>query len=232
MNEYSKKAVFLDFGDTLACTVPSYFIRVAEAMRQSGYDISDKEFESAYIRTDFDIYRKSKDRGGVTPNEYREWFFPILCNILKINIDPYQLRFNIKEAMKNTQFSRTALPGATELLAYLKDKGYLLGVISNNDGYTEDKCKETGIYEFFDIIADSTALNMIKPDPRIFQHVIRELGLNATDCLHVGDLYGSDVKGGSNAGLDVIWLNNRRSTKLDNSNIRQIENLSELQDLL
>jgi hypothetical protein len=47
------------------------------AMREAGYPISDRDFEIAYSKTDYDIYKKYKTIGKITPQEYVEWFFPI-----------------------------------------------------------------------------------------------------------------------------------------------------------
>ena len=232
MIKSNKKAIFFDFGDTLTSTSPSYPERCVISLQNSGFNVSFEEFEVAYLKTDFEIYKKYKEKGEVSPVEYKDWFFPILCGILGLSGDPYEIRYKVSERLRGIQFERVPLPGAIELLDYLKNKGYTLGVISNNDGYTEDKCRDTGIYEFFDIIADSTVLNMIKPDRRIFDHVINELELESEKCLHVGDLYGSDVKGASNADIDVIWLNTKGHKRLDKSKVLGIEYLSQLQEIL
>src|SRR3972149_730511 len=133
--------------------------------------------------------------------------------------------------LKGIKFSRARLPGAVELLDFLKGKGYILVVISNNDGKTEEKCEEVGIREYFDIIIDSTNIGLIKPDARIFQFVLEKLKLSNSQAIHIGDLYGSDVMGGLNAGIDVIWLNNRRIQKLNGSQVIEYENLSEIKKL-
>jgi len=227
----SKKTIFFDFGDTLASTNPSYFIRIASAIRAAGYPVSDREFELAYIKTDYEIYARYKAQEEITPDEYREWFFPILCKYLCLDGDPYEVRSKMRVELKGIKFSRAQLPGAVELLDFLKGKGYILVVISNNDGKTEEKCEEVGIREYFDIIIDSTNIGLIKPDARIFQFVLEKLKLSNSQAIHIGDLYGSDVMGGLNAGIDVIWLNNRRIQKLNGSQVIEYENLSEIKKL-
>jgi HAD superfamily hydrolase (TIGR01549 family) len=133
--------------------------------------------------------------------------------------------------LKEIKFGRGLLPGANELLDFLKGRGFILVVISNNDGKTAEKCEEVRIRQYFDIIADSTNVGFVKPDSRIFQLVLDELGLSKDQAIHIGDLYGSDVMGGLNAGLDIIWLNNRDIQKLDDSRIIEYQNLSEIKHL-
>jgi len=232
MSENSKKAVFFDFGDTVASTKPSYLKRVAMAMRAAGYHISDRDFELAYVNTDFKIYKKYKKQGQMTPQEYREWFFPILCEYLSLDGDPYEIRAKMRMELKNIEFARNALPGAIELLELLREKGFILGIISNNDGRTERKCEEVGIRDYFDIIADSTNLGLIKPDSRIFHFVLDKLKLSPSQAIHVGDLYGSDVMGGQNAGLDVVWLNQSEIDRPDSGQVATVKHLSEIKTIL
>jgi HAD superfamily hydrolase (TIGR01549 family) len=227
----SKKAIFFDFGDTLASTNPPYFMRIATAIRAVGFPVSNKEFEIAYLKTDYEIYKRYKTHETITPDEYREWFFPVLCNHLSLEEDPYVVRSKMRVELKKIKFGRAQLPGASELLDFLKGKGFILVVISNNDGKTVEKCEEVGIREYFDIIIDSTNVGIVKPDSRIFRFVLDELKLSADQAMHVGDLYGSDVMGGINAGLDVIWLNNREIQKLDGSRVIECQNLSEVKKL-
>ena len=228
----SKRAIFFDFGDTMALTKPSYLIRVAIAMRAAGYYVSDKDFEIAYLNTDYEIYKKYKAQGEMTTQEYVEWFFPILCNHLSLEGDPYAIRAKIRKELREIKFIRKPLSGAVELLEFLKKRDFILGIISNNDGRVEDKCDEVGIKEYFDIIADSTNLGFIKPDARIFHFVLDKLKLSPGEAIHVGDLYGSDVMGGLNAGLDVIWLNKRDMDRPDGIQVISVKNLSEIKTIL
>lgn len=227
-----KRAIFFDFGDTMASTTPSYLIRVAMAMREAGYPILDTDFATAYVKTDYDIYKKYKIVGEMTPQEYVDWFFPILCRHLALEGDPYAIRAKMRKALKEIKFSRSPLPGAVELLDFLKGEGFVLGIISNNDGRTEEKCEEVGIREYFDIIVDSTRDGFIKPDSRIFHFMLRKLKLSPCEAIHIGDLYGSDVMGGLNAGLDVLWLNKRKIEKPDNTRVLEIHNLAEVRTVL
>ncbi len=223
-----KKAIFFDFGDTLASTNPPYLIRLALAFRDCGYHVSDDDFESAYLKTDYEVQKKYMERGTISPLEYREWFFPKLCKHLSLEGESRIIRERIRTALRGIDYTRSALPGAIELIELLKDRGLILGVISNNDGTTQEKCEEVGIKNYFDIIADSTNLGFVKPDSRIFQFVLEKLNISSSEALHIGDLYGSDVLGGLNAGLDVIWLNKRRIQRLDGTQILEVKSLSEI----
>jgi putative hydrolase of the HAD superfamily len=232
MTGNSKRAIFFDFGDTLASTTPSYFNRIATALRSAGYPLSDREFEVAYLKTDYEVYKKYKTLGKVTPREYVEWFFPILCGYLSLEGGPYEIRAKMRQRLKDIKYGRVLATGAVELLDFLREKGFILAVISNNDGRTEEKCEELGIRKYFQFIADSTRLAMTKPDSRIFHFVLDKLGLSLNEVIHVGDLYGSDVMGGLNAGLDVVWLNNREIENLNETEVASVRNIEGITGLL
>jgi HAD superfamily hydrolase (TIGR01509 family) len=224
----SKKAFFFDFGDTLASTDPPFIFRIAMAMRKAGFDISDRQFEAEYVKADYKLFLKHKETGSISPREHREWFFPILYESLSPAADMDKFRESVRREMSEIGFSRSPLPGAAELLDFLKGKGYLLAVISNNDGYTEDKCEEVGIRQYLDFVFDSTRLDLVKPDPRIFRFAAEKMGISPSEAVHIGDMYGTDIMGALNAGADVIWFNGRKIKKFDDTDVKEISELSEV----
>jgi HAD superfamily hydrolase (TIGR01549 family) len=224
----SKKAFFFDFGDTLASTDPPYIYRIAMAMRRAGFEISDRDFEAGFAEADYRLFLRHMDRGGITPREHREWFFQILYESLSPFADIEEFRGKVRREMSEIGFTRAALPGAARLLDYIKGKGYIVAVISNNDGYTEEKCEEVGIRQYLDYIFDSTKLGMIKPDPRIFRYAARKLNIAPGDAVHIGDMYGSDVMGALNAGVDVIWLNVRGTKRFNDTEVKEVDELTEI----
>ena len=224
----TKKAFFFDFGDTLASTDPPFIFIIAMAMRRSVFDITDREFEAEYVKADYRLFLKHKEMGRISPREHREWFFPILYESLTPIADIESFRESVRREMNEIGFSRSPIPGAAELLDFLKGKGYLLAVISNNDGYTEEKCEEVGIRRYLDFIFDSTKLDMVKPDRRIFKFAAEKMGISPSDAVHIGDMYGTDVMGALNAGSDVIWFNGRKMSKFDDTEVKEVSELSEI----
>jgi putative hydrolase of the HAD superfamily len=97
-------------------------------------------------------------------------------------------------------------PGAREVLAALKEQGYLIGVISNSDGRLETLLQETGLAEPLSVIIDSHVVGIQKPDPRIFKLALEGTGIAPEEGVYVGDFYSLDVVGARRAGLDAILL--------------------------
>jgi len=227
-----KKAVFFDFGDTLASTSPPYIKRINMAMRRAGYEVSYEEFEKAYLEADYDIFKIYEKQGKLTPEEYRSNFRSLLYEALGVDEDPSVFYTKIREEMKEIKFSRAVLEGTFDLLESLKKKGILIGIISNNDGKTEEKCEEVGIKSYIDYVFDSTELNLVKPDRRIFELALSNMGVSPKESIHIGDLYGSDVLGGLNAGLDVIWFNQRGGERFDGMEVCEVQSLIQIKEVL
>lgn len=82
-----------------------------------------------------------------------------------------------------------------------------VGVISNTeDGRLEEVLKLTGICERFDVLVDSYAVGLRKPDAAIFHYALEQLGVEPSEAVYVGDSYGHDVVGAQGAGLRAILL--------------------------
>jgi putative hydrolase of the HAD superfamily len=133
--------------------------------------------------------------------------------------------------MAKSGYKRQLLPGAEELLKDLSKSGFKLAVISNNDGKTAEKCEQLGIAKYFELIIDSTNVNIIKPDKDIFLLASEKLGIDTKDILHIGDLYGADILGARNAGIDTIWINHKDGINYEEIKVTQVSNLLELSGL-
>ena len=227
----NKKAIFLDFGDTIASTVPTYPDRVRISLLNMGFDFTTKDYFNAFQYGDYVIYKKYMEEGKVSSYLYQQTMTEILIEELSLNMQFDNPLERIKNELKNIEFTRELLPGARELLDNLYEKGYKLGIISNNDGKTRQKCEELGIDNFFEVIIDSTNVRKIKPDKKIFDLATGRLGIETKDIVHIGDLYGADILAGRNAGLDVIWINHRKGLNYENIEVKQVENLFELIEL-
>jgi putative hydrolase of the HAD superfamily len=61
----------------------------------------------------------------------------------------------------------------------------------------------------------SEAVQVQKPDPRIFVHALAEIGRRASDTWFVGDGPANDVLGAAAVGLRTIWLTGVRPWPTD-----------------
>jgi putative hydrolase of the HAD superfamily len=103
-------------------------------------------------------------------------------------------------------------PEIEGLLAHLKAKGYLLGIVTNGvPDLQREKIAGCSVTHLFDASIVSGEIDCGKPDPGIMHHICRELGVTPAECVMVGDNPARDVAGAINAGMKSVWVqrNNR-----------------------
>lgn len=87
-------------------------------------------------------------------------------------------------------------PGVEETLSKLKEKGIKLGIISNSArSQTIINLKDTGIYDYFDVLYISSDFGIMKPDHRLFLKACEGLSVKPSETLVVGDRLSEDIAG-------------------------------------
>ncbi len=66
--------------------------------------------------------------------------------------------------------------------------------------------KKAGIYELFSAYSFSSDHGMVKPSPKPFEYVIRQLDLQKNECVVIGDSPRRDLGGAKAAGIDCILV--------------------------
>ncbi len=97
-------------------------------------------------------------------------------------------------------------PWVAKTLKLLQRRGIRMSVISNSDGRVRQQLESCGITPYLETVFDSAVVGVEKPDPEIFLHALRQLGLSAAECLYVGDFYSADVVGANRAGIGCVHL--------------------------
>ena len=98
-------------------------------------------------------------------------------------------------------------PQVPEALAYLREKGYRLWLLSNAQRiFTAYELRHLGLGEQLDGIYISSDYRCRKPDIRFYQALLEEQGLNPETCLMIGNDRETDIAGAVNAGLDTLYM--------------------------
>lgn len=117
---------------------------------------------------------------------------------MSLRFDPLYLDYLAHE--------RNLMPGAMDLLRYIKGIGVKVGVLSN--GFKEvqyRKMDSAGVTPFVDITVLSDDIGVNKPDIRIFHHAMQQSGeMRPGRHLMIGDNPATDIAGASNAGWHTI----------------------------
>lgn len=123
------------------------------------------------------------------------------------------------------------IDGAREMLEYLREKGYNIGLISN--GFREvqyRKLKSSQIDGYFDVVVLSDDVGVNKPDRRIFDLALKKAGASASESVIIGDNPDADIAGAEMAGWRAIYFNKDRVA--DDSEANVISDLRQLSSLL
>jgi FMN hydrolase / 5-amino-6-(5-phospho-D-ribitylamino)uracil phosphatase len=80
---------------------------------------------------------------------------------------------------------------------------YRLFAVTNGNADLE-RC---GIASIFEGCISASAAGAAKPDPIIFEHLVRLAGVEPIEVLHIGDDPLADVVGATQAGMQAVWLN-------------------------
>lgn len=102
-----------------------------------------------------------------------------------------------------TYYHRELRPGVKDMLDALKERGYRLGVISNNASLYNvfDMLEDYGIRDYMEDVAVSSVTGYRKPHPEIFRISMRQMRCKPEECVYMGDTLSRDVIGAKRAGF-------------------------------
>jgi HAD superfamily hydrolase (TIGR01549 family) len=166
--------------------------------------------ERAYLEADWRSAASLLERNPFPQDAWRGLFAAVMIEILGVKRDMRSVMKQLSEQMSLIKPARKLIPGAKHFLDYCRQHNIKLGLLSNNDGRTREKCRDVEIEDYFDDILDSTVEGLIKPNPGFFRLALERIGVGASDVLHVGDLLGCDVLGAQKAGIKAAWYHRRK----------------------
>jgi putative hydrolase of the HAD superfamily len=185
------RAVIFDLWATLVPWDQEVANRFYDAMAQAA-GVEELRFREAWLSG-----RKTREVGPIA-DHLRELFAglgaePDLDEILDMR----------REWTKRSLQPR---PDALETLAELRRRGHLLGLISVCSQDVPHVWDETLLAGTLDELVFSCDVGVSKPDPRIYEIACERLGVEAADCLFVGDGANDELPGAERAGMTALQL--------------------------
>ena len=117
-----------------------------------------------------------------------------------------------KQEMAEVFFSRAAggklakKPGVEELLRYLREDGFKVGLASSTrEALVRKELSEGGLIEYFDQIIGGDKVKRSKPEPDIFLEACRRLGAEPERCYVIEDSYNG-IRAAHAAGMHPIMV--------------------------
>lgn len=98
-------------------------------------------------------------------------------------------------------------PEAESVLQQLRRRGYKLGLVTNGPEISQRvKAEESGIADLVDVVLISGEEKVEKPALEIFLRAAGKLGVDASECIFVGDNPLTDIRGAHSAGMITVWF--------------------------
>ncbi len=174
----SIKWIFFDVGSTLVDESEAYDHRVREMTR--GTEIS---FE------DFDKQRIALAKQGLDGNSASIEFF------------------GLKKTPWHSE-DEVPYPDAISTLSALRERGYRLGIIANQNVGLSERLSGFGLSKFLDIVVSSAEIGCSKPDRKIFKKALSLADCKAEECVMVGDRLDNDMTPAKAVGMKTVWIKN------------------------
>ncbi|MBO4919692.1 MAG: HAD family hydrolase [Erysipelotrichaceae bacterium] len=216
----SYKAYLFDLYGTLAdihtdeWKLP-FWKSISKAFCSHGADYEAKELRTSYFSEVTRQKKEKREAGHEIEIDLRE-VFTELFRKKGISLKEEELH---KTARLFRELSRTRLrPYAhtRELLLKLHEQGKEVYLLSNAQSiFTMEELRILKLDDLFDDILISSDCGYRKPDPIVFDILMKRNGLVPKDCLMIGnDLY-SDILGANRAGVDSLYIRTALSSKTE-----------------
>lgn len=136
-----------------------------------------------------------------------------------------QFQKHLKSLLINNKKNYQIYVDSEPVLRKLIKENYKIALISNWTQYGLETLEYHDLKHYFHSIAISANEGVAKPDPRIFQRVLRYLKVRPSEALMVGDHPKKDYLAAKNLGMHALLLERGRKKK---SNVHSIKNLRQV----
>lgn len=170
------KWLFFDLGSTLIDETEAYARRIAETVAET--DVS----AAAFTETASRFWAQGSDG-------YKEAL----------------AFYGLEKAPWRSEYERP-YPDCAAVLRALRDRGYRLGVIANQQPGTERRLRKWDLLRYFDVIVASTECGVAKPKPEIFLYALRQAECLPEDAVMVGDRIDNDILPARALGMQTVRL--------------------------
>jgi len=229
------RAVFFDLGGTLLVMRRDRIFR--RVLQEAGRDIDLERIHSAYLKSEswwLSYYGARVLNEDETAEAYRVLDQKVFSALYPG--ESSQEAFRISRLVRKrwpeleTEIPLELYPDAMPALERLAGDGYALGLISNAPADTGRAVEALGLTRYLDTIVISGVVGYTKPHPEIFRIALREAGVEASEAVHIGDLYEADVIGARNAGMEGILID--RDGSDGRPDCPRVQSLSEIYEFI
>ena len=122
-----------------------------------------------------------------------------------IDVRP-DLALQIFNRLSDAPSALTPFDDVVPTLIVLRERGMILGLISNMNMRGVDLLDDLGLSNHVDFAVTSGEIGVEKPNPLAFQTALNRAGVEAKEALMVGDQPSSDIVGAASVGIAPILI--------------------------
>ncbi|MEO1834433.1 MAG: HAD family hydrolase [Akkermansiaceae bacterium] len=198
------KALCFDLGNTL--------IEFGPRQIAHQYELLKGALEEMLGPCDGAALKAVRDRQIVAPysngyreNDLRECGAELIREIYEVEPEDHQVDALVEARYQAFMDGVEVTGEVLELLRKLQTR-YRLALLSNYPcgRSIRDGLAKLGLAEFFACIVVSGEVGFVKPHPRPYELMLEGLGLNADQCVYVGDNWLADVQGAKGVGMRAV----------------------------
>ena len=120
---------------------------------------------------------------------------------------PEEFHADLRKCIDGWDVCMVPVEGAKEFCSFVKEKGYGVYVLSNAHKSFYTYFPRYFDLEFFDGVTVSADVHIVKPDVRIYEHLLEKYDLKAEECLFIDDR-ADNVEGAIKAGMKAVQFKN------------------------
>ena len=167
--------------------------------------------------------------------ERRLQYFQTLIDKLQL---PNDSESRLIEIFRKDIEGEKLITGSAEIVSWLKNKQYKLGMISDLANPDYNLSFRWGFADFFDFrhlsydaewVNSNNYKRVLKPEPKIFERMVKKLESDYENTLMIGNSLNSDIEPARKLGIRAILVDYKKKYKEDKD---RIENLEELRQIL
>ena len=202
------KNLFIDLDDTIydfSGASRESFQETYDLLHYERYFDSFEHYLSLYEPYNLELWRIYGE-GKITKEELnrRRYSHPLEC----VGVNDQQLADTFCcEALGRIPTKGPLMPGAMEVLEYLRPK-YNMYILSN--GFKElqsRKMRTAGIDGYFDALILSEDIGINKPNRELYEYALEKTGSILSESLMIGDMFDTDIVGAANIGMEQMYYN-------------------------
>lgn len=159
-----------------------------------GFNFPQEEYDKIAKASFCNPVWNERDRGTLPEEAYVQKF---------VNAAP-EYEADIREVMRRTPECISNMDYAQTWVKYLKDKGYHLYILSNYSHYMlEANRSMMSFLPYMDGAVFSCDVEMIKPEPEIYQYILEQYDLNPSETVFLDDRK-ENCQGAEKQGIHAI----------------------------